>query len=85
MRKLIACTCPDVNDSFTFFMMRKILSVISLLSTLCLNQASHAEPEGFKVVTFAKPPQVTYPTGVGCRIGRRRPSASGGLGRADRA
>ena len=47
-----------------FFMMRKILSVISLLSTLCLNQATHAVPEGFKVVTFAKPPQVTYPTGV---------------------
>ena len=45
-------------------MMRKILSVISLLSVLCLNQAAHAVPEGFKVVTFAKPPQVTYPTGV---------------------
>ena len=44
--------------------MRKILSVISVLSTLCLSRATHAVPEGFKMVTFAKPPQITYPTGV---------------------
>ena len=31
---------------------------------LCLSQAAHAVQEGFKVVTFAKPPQITYPTGV---------------------
>ena len=45
-------------------MMRKILSVISLLSTLGLSQDATAQPKGFKVVTFAKPPQVNYPTGV---------------------
>ena len=46
------------------FTMRKILPFVSLLSALGLSQAAHAVPEGFKVVTFAKPPQVTYPTGV---------------------
>ena len=46
------------------FTMSKILPFVSLLSALGLSQAAHAVPEGFKVVTFAKPPQVTYPSGV---------------------
>ncbi len=46
------------------FTMRKILPFVSLLSALGLSQSVFAMPEGFKMVTFAKPPQVTYPTGV---------------------
>ena len=46
------------------FTMRKILPFVSLLSALGLSQSVFALPEGFKMVTFAKPPQVTYPTGV---------------------
>ncbi len=46
------------------FTMNKILPFISLLSALGLSQSVFGMPKGFKVVTFAKPPQVTYPTGV---------------------
>ena len=46
------------------FTMRKILPFVSLLSALGLSQSIFGMPEGFKVVTFAKPPQITYPTGV---------------------
>ena len=46
------------------FTMRKILPFVSLLSALGLSQSVFGMPEGFKMVTFAKPPQVTYPTGV---------------------
>ena len=46
------------------FTMNKILPFISLLSALGLSQSVFGMPEGFKMVTFAKPPQVTYPTGV---------------------
>ena len=46
------------------FTMSKILPFVSLLSALGLSQSVFGMPKGFKVVTFAKPPQVTYPTGV---------------------
>ena len=46
------------------FTMSKILPFVSLLSALGLSQSVFGMPEGFKMVTFAKPPQVTYPTGV---------------------
>ena len=44
--------------------MSKILPFVSLLSALGLSQSVFGMPKGFKMVTFAKPPQVTYPTGV---------------------
>ncbi len=46
------------------FTMSKILPFVSLLSALGLSQSVFGMPKGFKMVTFAKPPQVTYPTGV---------------------